>query len=190
MMFYWNIIDKKNRCARGFSLIEILVLLIMFSSVMISGVGIILRSTTISINNDIADRANTVLIRVLELSKKADQDFKDCEGESILLEEGGYYSIGSIDFVSQGTDSVCIDRENIQESITTCAHGDSGTYNAYKTNIVFPDEGYVEFKEEYCMQLIVSPTTNPDYSKITMNIVFDDLSDNNIKRTVYVYQPK
>jgi len=163
----------------AYSLIEVLVAIILFSSVMIVSVSIMTKSIKISINNEIAEVARTMAVRVLELAKKEDAIISECDtGANIKLFKNTYYAVDDINFADP-TGNICIRQATLTQLIDSCTVG-TGEYN---TKVIFPrGENYVEYEENYCIQLFIGdkPSANSKLLSAKVRVVYDDLSDNDI----------
>jgi hypothetical protein len=94
---------------------------------------------------------------------------------------GGNYGVGNIDLAnSNQADNLCLNL--IQDNVLneTCENR-----SRYITEVNFEfgkDEGRVE---TYCIQVVIEDLPDSDFSKVTVRTVFNDLSNNNLVRTLY-----
>ena len=174
----FSLLRKKDK---AYSLVEILIALIIISTVMIIATSTIYGSSVVSINNEIADRANTMMVRILELVKKADNSIAHCDEDvDVEILNNNYYAIGNIDLTNANElQGACIRPVADTQQISTC-----NDTSLYKTVLKLP-EGFVEYEELYCIQLYVEDIEGSGFDKITVTTVFDDISEQNIKKLFY-----
>ena len=179
--------DSKNK--KGFSLIEVLMVLLIFSTVVMVAVSLMLKSARLSLDNEISDRATNVGKRVLEYSKKSDRYVLNCDTGQQFEMTTGMYSIGStIDFSKPATESVCFKPKGAGNSSSIISECRSD----YEVNILFPrnanNKTYVEYEESYCVQVIVEPINSSDYEKVTIVVVYSTLTEQNLRNIYYGFR--
>ncbi len=177
---------SKNQ--KAFGLVEVLFVLLIFTSVILASVSIMVKSARTSINNDISSRAKTIAVKVLEVAKRPDGEVIDCNsGDPFTL--GGttsstlYYSIGTIDYNNTNLDSVCFSQQVDNAVMETID-------NDYKVEVLFPTSGnYVDYEEEYYLQLRLVEDSTSKYSKLTLTTIYTDLTNEEITFTLYGFRP-
>lgn len=176
------LINKIKNNRTGYSLVEILAALAIISTVLIVSVNSIFSSSKVSVNNEIADRANTMSARVIELVKSAQDYVTDCNtGGTIALTAGKSYTVGKINLSSSvQSNNVCLKAVSSTTLNTTC-----DTSSPYYTAVTFNFGKDPGRKEIYCLQVKIDNITGSTYKKLTVRSVFDDLSNDNLVRTYY-----
>lgn len=176
-----------NKTEKGYTLVEILVALLIFTTVIVSSISIMLRSSIRSSDNEARDRARTAAVRVLELVKKPDGIVCNVENnnEDINLEIPGVYSVADLDFTKDNvSDAICMrfesNVEDVQE-LSECEN-DPNESPPFLTVLTFPeaDENYRyrNFDDRYCIQVIIrdtddDPSVSSTYKEVTVNLVYE-----------------
>lgn len=179
---------KEKKEKKAFGLVEVLFVLLIFTSVILTAVSIMIRSARTSINNDISSRAKTIAVKVLEIAKSPDGEILDCNtGNKITL--GGsvgstqYYSIGTIDYNNTNLNSACFSQQIDNAVLNTIV-------DRYKVEVVFPSGGnYLDYNEKYYLQLKVEDDSGSKYSKLTLTTIYTDLTGEEINFTLYGFRP-
>ncbi|HEX9804165.1 MAG TPA: prepilin-type N-terminal cleavage/methylation domain-containing protein [Candidatus Dojkabacteria bacterium] len=180
-------VDKLRKKINGFTLVEVLMVMLIFSSAIIVAMGVIINSARISVSNEISNRVNTLGVRVLEISKKPDGVVKNCSGTDNLELQPGLYEVGNIDYAAflgeNVLDSVCFQRSGATSLISECNSSN------FETEIIFPQTGeYVQYDESYCIQLQIESVPNSEYSKITVRLIYDTLVDDDLLKEFFGYR--
>lgn len=180
-------LNLKNK--KGFGLLEILIVLMIFSTVMVVASSTMAKSSVISVNNDIADRAKTVLVRVLELVKNPEGTILDCTklpSGTLTFQPGVYYAVNNLtlDSTDQSA-SICAKVVTGQSQIIDSCPDNS----PFKVNVSYPNlPNFVKFNESYCLQIIIENISGSGFDKVTVTGIYNDLSTTNIKTTLYGYK--
>lgn len=173
---------KNLKSKKAYSLVEVLAAIVIVSTVMIISTSSIFSSAKISINNEISDRANTLAVRVLELSKKIDQTLPNCaDNRDIPLQPGLNFTVANIDLTNTTqAENICIKEVVDNQLIEEC-----GNNSQYRTEIILPGGEETRGKEVYCLQVKIEAQTDSEFSKITVRLVYDDLSDQDLVKSYY-----
>lgn len=194
-----------NTKDKGYSLIEILIALMIFTTVMISAIAIMLRSAIISFDNDTAERAKNVGVKVLELSKKPDGRIANCsrdqsnQPEYLDINVIGSYAVSDVDLsgnTADFADEICIEAVEGSSYIANTAEPlISECENQYETNVILPDNTqnnenftYREYDENYCIQILIEEVPDSDFRKITVNILYDSFQGETRQRLYYGFR--
>jgi prepilin-type N-terminal cleavage/methylation domain-containing protein len=167
---------------QGYSLVEVLAAIVIVSTVMIVATSSIFSSAKISINNEISDRANTLAVRILELAKKVDQTLPACGGTEVIeLEAGLNFSVANVDLTNTNqAENICIQEIVDNRLIEDCADN-----SQYKTEVILPGGEETRGKEVYCIQVKIEIQADSAFKKITVRLVYDDLSNEDLVKSYY-----